>query len=146
VAEVKTVKLRRMLSSDQGTFGQLSFGLSSCYTLELPWRDNKVARSCIPVGTYSCKLVQSPKFGRVYHVQNVPGRSAVLIHSANLAGDVDLGYTTQLHGCIAPCLRRGLLRNKAGQMQQAGLVSAPALRNFMEWAAGEPFSLEITSC
>lgn len=141
---MKHVALTRFPSTDQGTFGILIFGLTTCFSVELPWRDNKTARSCIPVGIYTCKMVKSPKFGMVYHVENVPGRSAVLIHSANFAGDIDLGYTTHLQGCIAPCNRLGKLRNSKGNMQFAGLVSAPALRNFMTWAANEPFTLEIT--
>jgi len=89
-------------------------------------------------------MVKSPKFGMVYGVRDVPGRSNVLIHSANLAGDVDLGYATQLHGCIAPAMKVGKMRNPAGVMQSAGLVSRPALSLLMEWASGMPFELEIT--
>lgn len=136
--------LRRAPSTDQGTFGLLSFGAQRVHTVELPWRDNRSQRSCIPPGAYRCALVKSPKFGRVYGVQNVPGRSNVLIHSANLAGDVEMGYTTQLHGCIAPVQRLGAMRNAAGAMQAAGLVSRPALAALMEWADGAPFDLEIT--
>ena len=93
---------------------------------------------------YLCALVKSPRFGRVYGLQDVPGRSHVLIHSANFAGDVDKGWTTQLQGCIAPALRVGQMRNNAGVMQAAGLVSRPALARLMEWADGQPFELEIT--
>lgn len=140
---IQTIKLRRGPSTDQGTFGALSFGRSVVHTVELPWRDNRVQRSCIPPGTYRCAIVNSPRFGQVYGVTNVPGRSNVLIHSANLGGDVDLGYATQLQGCIAPCLRLGVMRNKAGVMQAAGLVSRPALNQLHEWAAGKPFLLEV---
>ena len=136
--------LRRNPSTDQGTFGVLAFGAQVVHTLELPWRNNRVQRSCIPPGKYRCSVVQSPRFGRVYAVTSVPGRSSILIHSANLAGDVELGYTTQLHGCIAPCLRLGTMRNKAGVMQAAGLVSRPALNLLHQWSAGKPFDLEIT--
>lgn len=136
--------LVRTPSTDQGTFGVLTFGPNVCRTTELPWRDNRSQRSCIPPGTYRCAIVQSPRFGRVYGVQNVPGRSAVLIHPANFAGDVDMGYDTQLHGCIAPCERVGLMRNSAGQMQSAGLISRPAWSRLMAWADGKPFELEIT--
>ena len=135
--------LTRSPSTDQGTFGVLAFGGRVVHTLELPWRENRAQRSSIPAGAYRCALVKSPKFGRVYNVTNVPGRSAVLIHSANLAGDMELGYTTQLHGCIAPIMRLGSMRNNAGAMQSAGLVSRPALGLLMEWAGGEPFTLEI---
>jgi hypothetical protein len=140
---VKIVTLQRPASTDQGTFGVMSFGKNLIYTTELPWRDNRPQRSCIPAGIYHCNLVRSPRFGRVYGVQDVPGRSNVLIHSANLAGDIEKGYTTQLQGCIAPAMRLGALRNNVGRMQSAGLVSRPALAMLMEWADGEPFTLEI---
>ena len=138
------VTLQRGPSTDQGTFGVLTFGADVMHTLELPWRDNKQQRSCIPVGSYKCAIVKSPKFGRVYGVLNVPGRSNVLIHSANFAGDVEKGWTSQLHGCIAPAMRVGQMRNNAGAMQSAGLVSRTALNRLMEWADGQPFELEIT--
>lgn len=140
---MRIAALARVNSSDQGTFGVLKFGADTVYTVELPWRDNQRARSCIPVGSYDCQMVRSPRFGHVYGVVKVPGRSNVLIHSANLAGDVDKGYTTQLEGCIAPAMRLGQMRNNAGQMQAAGLLSRPALNKLMEWSAGKPFQLEI---
>lgn len=138
-----TVRLVRGPSTDQGTFGRLMFGGQVVHTVELPWRDNTRQRSCIPPGVYQCALVQSPKFGRVYGVKSVPGRSHVLIHAANLGGDVDLGWATQLHGCIAPAERLGAIRIPSGLMQRAGLVSRPALRRLMAWAGGDPFTLEI---
>ena len=137
------VTLTRGPSTSHGTFGVLQFGSDSVKTLELPWRDNRPQRSCIPAGTYRVSIVNSPKFGRVYGVQGVKGRSSILIHPANFAGDVDLGYTSQLHGCVSLHTRSGLMRNKAGNMQLAGLVSVPAVRKFMEWANGRPFTLEI---
>lgn len=140
---MKDAYLTRGTSSLQGTFGLLTYGGISCFTTELPWRDNIPQKSCIPVGTYSCAIVNSPKFGRVYSVLNVPGRSSVLIHSANLGGNVDEGFDTQLHGCIAPAMKMGVMLNSHGVMQRAGLVSRPALRSFMLWANGEPFKLEI---
>lgn len=139
------VKISRNKSGDQGTFGRMAFGDQLVYTLELPWRDNIRQHSCIPSGQYLCELVNSPKFGRVYGVTNVPGRSNVLIHSANVAGDVDMGWQTQLHGCIAPVERLGSMRIPDGRMQQAGLVSRSALRRLMLWASGKPFVLEIQS-
>jgi hypothetical protein len=136
--------LQRGPSTDQGTFGVLTFGTEVVHTVELPWKDNARQASCIPVGTYKCAIVKSPRFGRVYGVSGVPGRSHVLIHSANFGGDVSKGWDTQLHGCIAPCLRVGKMRNSKGEMQSAGLVSRPALSRLMEWADGAPFELEIT--
>lgn len=140
---MKAVILARTSSTDQGTFGYLLYGGLTSRSLELPWRENQRQRSCIPKGVYVCRLVNSPKFGRVYSVLDVPGRSAIRLHSANFAGDVEKGWTTQLHGCIAPCLKVGVMRNSSGVMQAAGLISRPALRQLMDWARGEPFTLEI---
>lgn len=141
---VKKVSLVRLPSTDQGTFGTMQFGGFKVLCLELPWRNNRQQRSCVPTGTYECRLVRSPRFGNVYKLLSVPGRSNVLIHPANLAGDVDLGWSTELQGCIAPCLRAGAMRNKAGILQSAGLVSRPAVRLLMTWANNEPFELEIS--
>ena len=138
------VTLQRLQSSDQGTFGRLTYGLGTCFTTELPWRDNLAQKSCIPVGTYDCAIVNSPRFGRVYGVLNVPRRANVLIHPANFGGNSDLGYTTELHGCIAPCGRLGMMKNNSGNLQAAGLVSRPTWLNFMSSMAGKPFILTIT--
>jgi Family of unknown function (DUF5675) len=135
--------LTRRESTDQGTCGVLSFGSEYTFSLELPWRDNRPQLSCIPKGTYTCAIVNSPKFGKVYEVKNVPNRGNVLIHSANVAGDTTLGYDTQLHGCIAPNMKLGLMRNSKGVMQLAGLISRPALSKFMSWADSKPFTLRI---
>jgi hypothetical protein len=137
------VTLKRGNSTDQGTFGKLYFSGNVLHTVELPWRDNVLRVSCIPAGTYQCVMVNSPRFGKVYGVKNVPGRSHILIHAANLAGDVNKGWITQLNGCIAPAERLGSIKIPGGKMQAAGLVSRPALRKLMNWADGKPFILEV---
>lgn len=99
---MKTVRLKRQECCDEGTFGVLTADNGfSCVTGELPDRNNAQSVSCIPKGTYRCRWGNSPKYGMCYHVLNVPGRSNVLIHPANLMGDVQKGYCTQLEGCIA---------------------------------------------
>ncbi|MFG6457857.1 DUF5675 family protein [Roseateles sp. BYS96W] len=130
--------LTRSPSTDEGTFGVLQFDGQVLHTTELPWRDNATGASCIPTGTYRCEIVQSPKFGRVYGVRDVPGRSNILIHAANYGGDKAKGLRSELLGCIAPCMVHGQLN---GQM--AGLQSRQALTELMAWAAGAPFELEI---
>lgn len=67
--------------------------LFECYTLELPWKDNERRVSCIPEGEYKAIKHRSPKFGNSVWIQDVPGRSEILIHPAN--------YVRQLLGCIA---------------------------------------------
>ena len=84
----------------EGTNGLLTMGANSeplCYTIELPWRNNELNRSCIPEGTYVLKRRYSQKFRWHIEVKDVPGRSYILIHPANHAA-------RELKGCIAPVL------------------------------------------
>jgi hypothetical protein len=140
---VREVVLVRIDSGDQGTFGVLAFGRDSCRSLELPWRNNRRQVSCIPTGRYRCTAATHSRMGRVYRVHDVPGRDGVLIHSANLAGDVRLRWDSHLQGCIAPFDKPGMLKNKVGEWQRAGLVSRPALSRLIAWGAGQPFDLVI---
>lgn len=135
---MKRAVLTRAPTTDQGTFGTLLLDGQVLRTTELPWRENKAQASCIPPGLYRAEIVQSPKFGRVYGLRDVPGRSHILIHAANYGGDVAKGYRSELLGCIAPCMVHGQLN---GQM--AGLQSRAALAEFMTWAGGDPIELDI---
>lgn len=137
---MESVYIKRAPSSDQGTPGILIAEGFSCRTLELPWKDNIRKLSCIPEGEYNCKVVISPKFGRVYHVQKVPGRSEILLHAGNLAGSIDAGYRAQVQGCILLGRKFGLLDN-----QQAILYSRPTVTDFMERMKYQPFKLIISS-
>ena len=62
------------------------------YTLELPDLGNQQNISCIPEGEYEVHRIYSPKFGKCFHIQDVPGRSEILIHKGN--------YNKDTHGCI----------------------------------------------
>jgi hypothetical protein len=131
--------IRRLSHGDQGTRGVLILPEGVlCNTLELPWRDNRPNRSCIPCGQYDVLLRRSPRFGTTYHVQHVPGRSWILAHTGNLAGDVSKGYLTHVEGCILLGNYFGVLNN-----QLAVLASKPAVRRFMERMGGEPFRLLV---
>ncbi|MCH9647391.1 MAG: hypothetical protein K0U98_04075 [Deltaproteobacteria bacterium] len=47
--------LERFCSSQQmGTFGTITVGGATVYTLEPPWRGNAPRVSCIPSGRYRC--------------------------------------------------------------------------------------------
>jgi hypothetical protein len=130
--------LLRQGGDDQGTPGVLwSPSGGTWRSLELPWRDNVRKLSCIPEGRYECVVVNSPRFGRVYHVQGVPGRDAILIHSGNWAGAIP-AWKTHVQGCI-------LLGEKAGTLggQRAVLVSKPAVRRFNAAMQMQPFLLEV---
>lgn len=142
---MKTLKLIRTKTSSQGTFGTLyDDTVSLCATGELPKYagnpdvENEQRTDCIPAGTYECKIVDSPKFGHVYGVTNVPGRSAILIHSGNFCGDTAKGFKSHVLGCIILGEITGTLEG-----QQAVLSSKRALATFMERMANEPFKLII---
>lgn len=140
---IRRATLVRGPSSAVGTFGRLSFGEHLVHSVELPWRNNLTGKSCIPPGVYRCEQVNSPRFGRVYEVRSVPGRSNILIHAANFGGNTEMGHDSDLLGCIAPALSVGALQNRRGVDQLAGLQSKAALQLFHAWAAGIPFDLEI---
>lgn len=113
------------------------------YSLELPWRDNIRRKSCITApGRYRCIMVRSPRFGPVYMVTGVNGRDSILIHSGNVAGNVDLGFASDVLGCIELGRFIGTKEGPRGQ-QLAVLVSRPAISAFQREMNGEPFELEI---
>jgi len=95
--------LRRVDATDERTIGTLAVeGSFFCYTLEDPVRLDgpKVpGKTAIPAGRYRVRVRMSPKRG--YHVpwiDDVPGFTAIQIHIANFAWDVE--------GCIGVGMRR----------------------------------------
>lgn len=133
------VILTRTPSTDQGTFSTfvLEDG-TSFYALELPWKGNANSVSCIPVGTYQCHWIMSPKHGECYQVMDVPGRQMIEIHSANFAGDASKGFISQLLGCIALGTSIGILND-----QLAVLNSKGAIASFEAKQQKQDFQLEI---
>lgn len=137
------VILTRISSHDTGTWGSITVPGATFPTIELPWRDNRRQRSRIPAGTYRTVIRQSPRFGRVYHLTGVDGRTYILTHWGNFAGDVELDYVTHSQGCILIGTRFGQLKNKAGTLQRAVLASRPAFRRFMDLTGGRELSVSI---
>jgi len=91
-------------------------------------------------------MLFSPHFKRnVYHVMGVQGRDKtgqmanVEIHPGNVCGDVDMGYTSDVEGCI-------LLGNAFGKKlgQKAVLDSQSAVKRFEDALEGQPFLLEVS--
>lgn len=79
------VVLQRHKQDEKGTMGWLHIeGEKAIATLELPWANNEVKKSCIPVGRYLVKRTLSPKFGRTFEITGVPDRSKILFHWGNL--------------------------------------------------------------
>ena len=77
--------LIRVASLKSGTFGVLKCdGIPFAVSAELPDRNNERNVSCIPVGVYSCKRVNTPSHGSTFEVMAVKGRSAILFHVGNI--------------------------------------------------------------
>lgn len=128
---MRKATLTRFETGDDGTFGKLVTDNGfQCYSVERPWLLNKVEVSCIPSGTYECIIGVSPKFGKVYGVKAVPGRTDILIHPAN--------WARQLEGCIA------LGRALGNVMGDNGVMSSrDAIAGFVSDMDEEPFMLTV---
>lgn len=133
------VTIERGPSTDQGTFGVLSGPKGfSCKVCELPDRGNKTNISRILDGVYKVVPYNSNRFGKVYLIENVSGRSYILTHSGNLAGDISKGFRTHSHGCILLGKYFGVLNG-----QRAVMCSRPVVRSFDNLMERQPFTIEI---
>lgn len=140
---MKHIVLIRDTSNDQGTYGVLKVMETGwqCQTIELPWRENRRNLSCIRQGIYNAEFVNrtaSGRFTNVVYIKDVPGRSGILIHPGNVAGDILKGFETDVEGCILVGKRRGILDG-----QQAVLSSRVAMRELLEQIAGSDVKFMI---
>jgi hypothetical protein len=79
-----------------GTNGEIWYdGKRICFSIELPWRQNRTGISCIPEGRYALVKRYSRRYRWHLHLKDVPARQWILIHAANDA-------EKELRGCIAP--------------------------------------------
>lgn len=132
---MKKLTLLRTVSSDKGTLGILYYNNDIlCYTLELPWKDNKTSISCVPTGEYRCELWNSPKFGMTYELQDVPGRSKILIHKGN--------WVTDINGCVLVGMQQSIL--DGSNNRYSVFNSTEAFKKFTQILDGDiGFDLEI---
>ena len=124
---MESVQILRTRTGEQGTFGVLTAGGFECCTCELPWKDNLNYYSCIPAGRYPAVFIHSSTYGPCYWLKEVEGRSEILAHTGNLAGDVNKGWETHSAGCVLFGESFGVL----GQ-QDAVLLSRKTLRHFVD--------------
>ena len=133
------IAIRRLRHTNHGTQGVLLTPTGAfSNTLELPWKSNSPKISCIPCGIYKGVIRRSPKFGLIYEVQFAAGRSYILIHSGNLAGDISKGLKSHVEGCILLGSYWGVINN-----QLAIMNSRPTVRRFMEMMNNETFELLV---
>ena len=88
-----------------GTFGTLSFQGFQCHSLERHWMNNWRGVSCILPGIYEIEHTTWRERG-VLSLLDVPGRTEILNHPANLAVEMD--------GCIAPGLGLQVIDDSLG--------------------------------
>jgi Family of unknown function (DUF5675) len=139
---MKTVRITRLISDDMGTFSKVAIEGLHLYAGELPWRSNLKKISCIPAGEYVCSITNSPRFGRVYTVRNVPNRGNILFHPMNFVGD-SRHWQTHSEGCIGLGKSIVAMKNKGGKFQRAIGVSRIAIAEFMAALQGKDFILII---
>lgn len=121
--------LERHSYSPVGTFGRLFTGHGILHTVERQWLGNKPYESCIPEGVYDVIPYSSAKYPDVWELQDVPGRSKILIHVAN--------YPREVEGCIG--LGMGFYNDPMGVSK-----SRDAIQSFREIMHGvDKFTLEI---
>lgn len=120
------IRLARHAYASTHTEGELFLAGFSWPTIELPWKNNTPKQSCIPEGAYRARLGQFNAGGyECIELLGVPGRSLIKLHIANCP--------SELLGCIAPGLSRGVLRlAKNKQHEPAVLESARAFRQIMK--------------
>ncbi|WP_421901285.1 DUF5675 family protein [Maridesulfovibrio sp.] len=115
------LELIRVEQDDEVTLGVLKAdGRAICWTLEEPWRDNRVDVSCIPEDVYELEYEYSPSRGRaLWTIKDVPQRTYVRIHSGNTVEDTE--------GCPLTGTKPGYLNGK-----RAVLSSREAFNKLME--------------
>lgn len=94
-----------------------------CFTIELPWRNNRKLISCIPEGRFPLALRYSDRHRWHLMVKGVPDRSLILFHKSNNALE-------ELKGCIAPVseqLAPGIGKRSATAFRQLMLLVRPTL-------------------
>jgi len=139
-----SARLQRERSSDEGTPGFFTVhngpdSILGLRSLELPWHDNERNVSCIEPGCYECYWRYSKKYKRyLYGLKNVPGRSGILIHRGNVAGDKSLGFRTNSAGCILLGESMGELWGQLAVMNSRRMIAA-----FETFAQHKRFWLDV---
>lgn len=128
MGKVKILRLEENRDCIRGVV--LVDGQLLCCTLERPYINNERNVSAIPEGIYKAVAVHSPKFGRVYEITDVPGRTNILIHAGNTADDTE--------GCIILGKEFGIIKG-----ERAVFRSREAIAELKEVLNNNPFELEI---
>lgn len=130
-----TLRLHRFAYSPVGTFGSLTLASDAdvMYTVERPWLENNRRISCIPEGLYRCRSRMFNRGGyETFEITDVPGRSEILFHVANVSSDVN--------GCVGLGSYLGCVNGQWGVMS-----SREAFSRFMAYVGRmDSFLLELS--
>ena len=103
------------------------------YTLELPWRDNAIGRSCIPEAVYTIDRDHTGRH-QWYRFRNeeTSPRTHIEIHPAT--------YLRHLEGCIAPCLE---IVGGDKTREPVAMRSTEACELLIKWFGESSFPLRV---
>ena len=126
---MKILVVSRVLSNEKLTLSECYIRdehtgiiLLEFYGIELPWKNNQRRISCIPANDYVAAAVRRYSNNKyALWVQDVPGRSEIMVHQAN--------YPRDVLGCLGP--GRGILRD--GEDIIGVGPSAPVMRDIEKY-------------
>jgi hypothetical protein len=138
---IPEVYIKRAAGDDQGTIGLLTMPAYSfkCFINELPDRNNECNFSRIPAGTYFVRLIHTQHYGDVYLLDNVPGRTSILMHCGAYAGDTRKGWKSDILGCLEYGYRFVIING-----QRAIINSRSSRDAFQKLLNGQNFKLTIS--
>lgn len=117
-------EINRIWRTDTASMGIITApDMTSLFTLELPWKNNRPFISCVPNGLYPISLLCSKKnkdIGNAYELNVGLGRTLIRIHIAN--------YPRQIEGCIALGFESNIREESIGHSEKA-------IRYFMDYMA-----------
>ena len=128
--------LKRFSDNGKQTLGKASLfnngiEIFSFVTLEPPWLNNAIGKSCIPAGKYTVKPRKSAKYGNHFIIEGTYPRTYVLFHKGN--------YRKDSTGCI-------LVGRKFADINGDGetdITSSGSTMNRLLTLAPKGFKLEI---
>jgi hypothetical protein len=144
-SDMKKLIIKRFMDDGKQTQGRASLydghaKMLDFVTLEPPWLQNAIGKSCIPPGIYAVKPRWSPKYGNHFCIQGTSPREWVLFHIGNyMASKNPKTGISDSTGCI-------LVGNAFVDLNRDGLLDISASGLTMQKLlklAPEGFTLEI---
>ncbi len=138
--------LDRQTTGDDGTFGEFRIDEFdfACFSIELPNRNNRPMKGRILAGHYTATWQMSKRFRRMtYRLEDANGRTGILIHPGNFAGDVTKGRVSDFTGCIGLGMELTTMLNTYRRPQLASANSAVAVHEFERLCAGRRLLIKV---